>query len=499
MPPPRNTIRCEEYSPSALREIVRTAAGRPAELLLDQVEYLSEYLGRLRASTILVEEHYVDRHYINELSRFYATCFNQPSHACWRLHFFRHPLLPSLDKGGFTEQDLDRLLSTAPESGSESWSQLMGQLSKQYLGFVVLRPLASVPVGRTVLVPLDDDVSRHFYTTVPYTVHVAGMELKVSALAFQQQDWAVAACATTAVWTALQRVARFEGARVPTPTEITDAAVRHSAPQGRPLPSPGLTLAQIADALNDLGFAPVCFRADRTKKTQFAMLLNIYLRSGIPVILTGKGHKGGHAITAVGYQSGPSPFPADDRLNGVAVKNLEYTKIYVHDDRIGPYARATLNTAEDFALTIERRGGDREEFAVFTAAPPLYGKLRTDAGELLYATLQTFPLVHQQLTTDVGLELFFQRSGTYLTSIFATNADRERRTAFMKTAALSRYVGISRWFVCDQPIIDFVWDTTDRIRTEAISEHLLALVCLDERYREHVENIKETYRPASSL
>ena len=69
-----------------------------------------------------------------------------------------------------------------------------------------------------------------------YIAHLAGFELRVRGLAFQQQDQGVSACATTALWSAIHGVAPKEGLSIPTPADITEAASRYLLVGGRSLP-----------------------------------------------------------------------------------------------------------------------------------------------------------------------------------------------------------------------------------------------------------------------
>src|SRR5205823_1832852 len=167
------------------------------------------------------------------------------------------------------------------------------------------------------------------------------LQLRVDGLAFQQQDLAVGACATAAVWTALSRVARHEGMRAPTPAEVSDAAAKHLVPLGRTLPAiAGLTMPQMCEAIRAVGFAPEAFNAGPAPEA-FVVALHTYLLSGIPVVLgLRRGGGEGHAVTAAGFQSGDQPSPV--LQSSVQLRSALIKKLYIHDDRLGPYARAHL-------------------------------------------------------------------------------------------------------------------------------------------------------------
>jgi hypothetical protein len=428
--------------------------------------------------------------------------------SCARIHVFRALSGGRLlhDSGVFGE-----MLERAADGG---WKSINSELQEGYLGFVVVRPLPSVPIGRTVLVPPPDLADDPCFTTVSYTVHFLGFSIEVKGLAFQQQDRAVGACATTAVWTALQQSLKKEGGRPPTPSEITEAAVRFSVPGGRPLPSSGLVIEQICEALRAFDFAPDLFEV-KESPDYFRLRLYTYLRSGIPVILGLMAGSYGHAVTAVGYKpaakatyvvskgstvhfSSPDDEPnmlmAPYRLR---LRNLDYDALYIHDDRMGPYALAHLatenaNESQQLLLNLKWPNGATEQLGVFLAAVPLYPKLRSSAHELFESAIDLFPIVKEILSQpddEVAVEFFFERSGRYLADLYRMPASPDRLVRFFQTIALSRYVGIVRWFLNGKVILDTLWDTTDRLRETRFGEHLLGLIAFGETDRQDVDRI----------
>ena len=55
----------------------------------DAAKYMIKYLDALKCRSVIVEDHYVDRHYQADYAAYYATSFRAPSPICKRLHFFR--------------------------------------------------------------------------------------------------------------------------------------------------------------------------------------------------------------------------------------------------------------------------------------------------------------------------------------------------------------------------------------------------------------------------
>lgn len=136
-----------------------------------------------------------------------------------------------------------------------------------YLGYTVLRPVAAAPVGRT------------FLAATAYYHH-----------------------------------RRFGGPRV-LPGEI-GGSTGADLEFGRQLPSPGLTIGQIADAAHAVGLPPLVYplrRLDKVNQTAPRIICR-YLNSGLPVTVSTQSH----AFVLVGYGR-----TADEVQHRLAVRFLQ--------------------------------------------------------------------------------------------------------------------------------------------------------------------------------
>jgi hypothetical protein len=488
-----NEVSCHPFTPDDFTKAVR-AASRAAQEdpPVDQVAYLGRYVGRLGAKIFVLEEHYVDRHFTEEFSLYYARCLTPPPSVCHRIHFFAQEL---------SNEELDRWLNQAVTSVDEK-HEVEAKLSNAYLGFAVIRPLPHVPIGRTILRPLEDRNERRIFTTTRRTVHLLGLELKITGLAFQQQDRAVGACATAALWMAMSRVAQLEGGRAPTPAFISEAASRHTGLEGRPLPSRGLTIGQVTEAIRECGFAPEVLRATGAPQAFLAMIF-CYLRSGIPVVLIlgNDGAEEAHAVTAVGYRIGHT---RDEFEYLVPTRSMRTEKLYVHDDRLGPYARAGLSVVtlpvqqegevapSGLFLHIERDEGEQEaELLIRCAVVPVYPKLRVSFEDVWPMAIHFVEYIQTYGGVRAQCEMFFVRAGSYLEELVKLTEEsdihlpQDRLAAFMRTLALSRWVCVIRWWSeKDLPLADFLYDTTDVVRIpERVDPHLLGMVAYEPELR----------------
>jgi hypothetical protein len=205
----------------------------------------------------------------------------------------------------------------------------------------------------------------------------------------------------------------------------------------------------------------------------FMVGLHTYLLSGIPVLLGLRQHGVGHAVTAVGFEAGPAPHPV---LQGsIPARSAYVTKLYVHDDRLGPYARAhllprpaTRDVPESLILGIDWPSGRPEPWLVESAIAPVYPKMRLSVRSLI-TLAEMFCGIMEQLVGAKGkaaltVEFLYQRSGEYLASL-SGRTPRVGSSPFLFGVVLPRWCAIMKWYVAGQPLSEFVFDTTDILRS----------------------------------
>ncbi|MCC7492455.1 MAG: hypothetical protein IT204_08925 [Fimbriimonadaceae bacterium] len=486
---PENSFACRPFSAAALRQLTTSDEGRSTDVLaspLPQVANLAAYLEALGATSIVAESHYIDRHYLEEFSRFYSRRLLAPPNYCRRLHFFDLDLAK------------DGLRHWIDRASAEGVAPVEADLSRHYLGYLVVRPLPDVPVGRTVVRP-PRDAGLCCAAVARQTVHLLGLRLVLDALPFQQQDQAVAACATTAVWTALQRQARYEGQRPPTPTAVTEAGVRYFQPHGRAYPAQGLTIEQICDAFRAHDFPPEVI-AMQNSPGEFWLVVNIYLGSGIPVVLAADTAEGHHAVVVSGYRPasrGESECRLADRVRS---RNLEFASVLLHDDRVGPYIEAQVNwQTGHLELPPTLGSAATTELRARYAIVPLYPKVRPGAVALLKAGTTMLPWLQYfwREQTPATLWISYQRGGDYAADLYATGAPTARLESFLTHVPLSRYVAVGRWHDRQGEVLDLLWDTTDTMRHRRPAEQLLAVVARRHADAGRVDALAQALRVAA--
>jgi hypothetical protein len=464
------------FSRQKLWELIRAASFYPREEIPVQANYLASYLSHedAGAKTIVAEAPYVDRHYLEEYTGYYSTVLHPPPTKTTRLHVFAHAFTESDFRQSFIAQDM----------------AFVERLQDSYLGFIVVRPLPSAPIGRTILRPYRGAEEREYGPRfAPNRVHLAGLELLLDGVPFQQQDQGVGACATTAVWSALARVMRADGLRTCTPLAVTEAATRHVL-SGRAFPAVGgHELAQSLSAVREFGYAPHVLKPGKEHDI-FLLALKCYVASGIPVILRIADPRiksaDGHALTVVGYREDRD----SDRTIRVriteshVVTSAPFSRIYVHDDRLGPYARMVLGSeGSDVSIKVWPYEKGFEPFEalanVWHAIVPLYPKIRLTAEDMVGIAGSLLPLVKSCVPTErrdaLRVDLRFALAGRYLRHLASRQMDRDRLYQFISNASFSRYIGIIRFSVSNEWLADVVVDTTDIRRYDDIPSVLAAV------------------------
>ena len=391
------------FQKATLSALIRECFGYDfADIFLkDQVTYLFNYLQERHCVSMLLEPEYIDREFLEDYSRYYVKRFGNDSYECGRIHFFSHEI---------DHKHLDLLLQGEPEDGLTP-----EKLQEHYLGFMVVKPLSRTFVGKTCL-QLTGDKGAGDGTKKKiakrYEVNLFGIKLHVDSIAFQEQDKVVAACATTAIWTALHALPWRDVKHVPSCSEITINALNFVEGSNNGFPNKELTNKQIQRSLDVEGLRYHSTLLLEQTLAWFRACVTSYIDSDLPLVLVGEvfsvvspapaeapsaeqieAQAQAQVETRTAAQTEPQA-QADEavltlkRVGGHAVTVLGYdfrvgsNLLYIHDDRLGPYARVDLIELNDYETPWElpaRRTG----WALAFRRTLDLGKTWQDAHEIL--------------------------------------------------------------------------------------------------------------------
>ncbi len=454
------------------------AAGDPLERLqgLPQGQYLRWYLADLGAKSVLVEPAYFDRDYLSEFAAFYCTSVAGYENVCQRAHYFDC----EVDRGG-----LER--AVAGDAAEQK------RLRAAYLGFIVVRPIPATPIGRTVLAAYPDktpDLPRVVEPFRTYRANVAGLELDVDGIAWQQQDAAVGACATIALWSMLHSSAFDDRHVVPTTADVTRTAHGPGLSAQRPFPSRGLNLGQLVATVRDSGFAPLVIpgdAGDRFSREHFNTSLTAFVRSGYPAVIAGTSFDsgpggreiGGHAVCAVGFRQASARVPSAGSLD---FEDAETEYVYLHDDNLGPTARFRVETDSDgsvllrasppaaiHALSLPDPTKDHAVLRPSALLAAAHEDVRLSPDTLHARAVELGSILIAATGKSLGLSVssritrlprYVQRELPKV-GLAQEVLGRTRLALWESVPPMSLHLGVVRFGVGDQPLVDILFDTTD--------------------------------------
>lgn len=454
-----------------------------------QMDKIDRILRRENVRTVYQEE-YVDRHFIPDFCGHYGSCFQDYPKKCIRLHFFT--------KEFALKQFIDMLED--PKQACD-WKKYLGD----YVGFIVLRPIPQAVLGNVSLKAPSDDAYSH-YLRKNIISHLCGLDLEVQTIPFQEQDDAISACATAALWMALHAIPGKDPYNVPSPHKLTSNAQKVLEEGIIPHKiTKGLTISQMAQAIKEEGLAPlVCV----PHSTSYAKaLIRAYSSANIPIVLgielyfrSSNRVIGNHAVTVLGWKKGSElkEFDAPDLANDYHYRTeesnegradseklysqlfLESSKInglYCHDDQIGPYSLISIPDEYSFGLTKEwiLQNNESVDATIVSVLVPCSPKVRIHFSyiyEIVKAlnSMLYLPYYYRlgcKLTWDIRLETVCNFRKTILAGNYGY---RKENTKFkVLSTPFPRFIWVVDQYIQEkeeedidkEKVVSFIFDATD--------------------------------------
>lgn len=456
----------ETYSHQALMELLTRGARTAAESLEVRIHgvYFKEYFEHLKTRTIVVENNYVDQHFLDDYAAYYVGCFHGYERMCRRIHFFDL---------AFSESDFSRLIE---RNGGKLSAE---KLRESYQGFVVVKPLPTTLIGRTCLKTYKG-AERHYPITKTYRANLFGIPLSVESIAFQEQDTVTAACATSALWSAFHCTGETFHHVIPSPHEITSAAKLGSGTLSSAFPNRGLTFPEMAQAVRSIGLEPLVF-AGGDDEYILSSTLYAYLNARIPVVLglevfdNDNKHIGWHAVTITGYRLSKSRRSSHNR-GGFKLRSDRINRIYAHDDQVGPFARMNLVRSRKkhnpkFFLTTSFGGVGTHYVVGDNLLVPVDKSIRIpfaticDAIFEFDAILKAWVRVNNSSAKSTKLagldwDIYLCSVNDFKTEIFTSRADPSLRRAILPRN-LPKFVWRAKARINKKVVMEMVFDSTD--------------------------------------
>jgi hypothetical protein len=251
--------------------------------------------------------------------------------------------------------------------------------NKQYLGYIVIRPLPIAYIGRTALNFLPHTPELSCIIQPNSTSNLFGIPLTIKSLIFLQQDRSIGACSPTSLWIAINALhEKWDLGEIPAISELIEMNDVVYENINRSFPNAGLYIPQIELLIKKIGLEPDYITPEHYNSIQD--LIVAYLNAKIPILAhiefwNEKPNEDNQAKLpneywkvekiifpfeekndytkeytrgTISHMCVFSGFINSDSINDLTIQDQGFpsldllSSIYVHDDRIGPYERTRL-------------------------------------------------------------------------------------------------------------------------------------------------------------
>lgn len=293
--------------------------------------YLKGYLEHWSVVSVVIENDYIDSSFLDDYSKYYVKNFKNYKKKCVRVHFFNS-----------IQEELKKIYSLSLNLNE------IEKLKNEYLGYIVIRPIPEYFVGKVCLVRWYND-NAHCFLSAPEKNNssLLGINFSIDTIPFMEQDHVISVCATSALWSFFNASKYINKEPLNSPFSITkEALVNNNCYDDNNLTS-GYTVEMICDCIKKNGLIPLHFDVDVSNKEVLKEYIHCFLTSDYPIIL-------GLDVYKKKLQSNPySPkFIKNDNgkkvydfhglhavvVVGDSLNSSSGSKLYIHDDMIGPYA-----------------------------------------------------------------------------------------------------------------------------------------------------------------
>lgn len=187
----------------------------------------------------------------------------------------------------------------------QSISDLGNVGSKEYLGYVILRPIPEQRVCEAVLRPPREPHCDYVLAKGKYKVRISGHRFEIEGTPFVQQDGNAGVCAHASLVTISKIAPHVLPTDDPAPWTLTQ--IKSCVSQiASPITGRGLNLAEVARVFENMGYSgSTVYRFQESSKTRFRpeQIIYMYVESKIPVFvgieLPERGT--GHSVVLTGH------------------------------------------------------------------------------------------------------------------------------------------------------------------------------------------------------
>lgn len=283
---------------------------KPSMVTMDYLKPLKRIMLSITPPyTVILEHYYVDKSFRDSYYRYFSSSHFNTDRSSRRLSFFR---------GLISEEELFdfNIPCVSIQKVQEGFYKNKKKLI--YYGSIVLNPVMTGAIGRTILDPRCLNLQRTeesptYMRLSNFKTHLYGRTLKVNAFPYRMQDGETITCSEVTFLNLLDYYSNhYPDYRSALPGEVLDEEQRHS--EQRVLPSKGMDYATMSKLMSNFGFFPRLYDISSleapyvgsrvTEEIILKRWMYYYIESGIPVAVelgSSKSNEAGHSVVCIGH------------------------------------------------------------------------------------------------------------------------------------------------------------------------------------------------------
>jgi len=245
--------------------------------------------------TFIIECPYVDRHYRDTYYSYYSSKFVFTRRDCLRVHIFEG----IIDINDIYEKEVYNNPINENDPKNEKKEP---KLRDKYFGFFIIRPLMWHMLGRSLISPKAFKEKKFVCCLMKGRVSLLGSEFVIYGFPHTAQDEETHSCAESSLWSIYEYYgSKYSQYKPLLPSQIIN--LLQSNAEHRILPSRGLNDRELAKCLNSNGFQSLVYSIyEYSEDKPFFQLINLYIESGITLLLALEGETTGHAVLVIGHE-----------------------------------------------------------------------------------------------------------------------------------------------------------------------------------------------------
>lgn len=459
--------------------------------------------------TYLIEPQYLSQSFLKDYKNYYSETFSRFEKATLRIHFFSS----SFDQDYFVQYVLSQLEPSK-----------IDEINNSYQGFIVIKPLPNASFGEIFL-----KTPVHLQSVVKCQaekiIRLAGKNLTIKGLFFQEQNNDISVCATNALWSAFQQTALIFNSLCPEPSEITLLAGLDTTGNRQMPSSKGFTHLQISTAIHKVNLVPeMRVRTSKggsingtnsmelpgiksyenqpsfTNGDSINVLQNgnlkrfmyAYLRIGIPVLYGFEMPKedqkpddeanllNQHLVTAIGYVFGNQFFSKNQESDFISRAD-KIKSIIVHNDALGPYSEIFFHGVADeklwqYMVSIEFPDGNPQKAYSRSVIVPVLPEIKINYDSISHAVREVDLILSNYSNPSKGIQshsgnliwdIYLQTKEGYLEEILKEKNLEPAKKLDILNRRYPSFIWIARAFDAQtdtdlsNPAFELLYDATD--------------------------------------